>query len=206
MKKYEFSIYKTQEDFFFTPIRGHNSYVLLLAEVLNLISVGDSLPIEKSRAKLVIEVEKMSRVHLISDKKYFSVNFPFSIIESDRLEIYSPSVGLINDVTISFIRSVFRDSGYLENDCIADFAGNILDHDFFSNSWWPLIKELLSLESGYIRYDHDPERANGRLHPLHHLDIFSGSKSTFKLGLNGYISESEFSDMLNLKTDCRFIT
>ena len=68
-----------------------------------------------------------------------------------------------------------------------------------------LILRLLSMELGYIRYDYDPERENGRLHPLYHVDINYSTKGTYKLGMNKKMETAEFIDMLDTKTDCRYV-
>lgn len=68
-----------------------------------------------------------------------------------------------------------------------------------------LILRLLSMELGYIRYDYDPERENGRLHPLYHVDINYSTKGTYKLGMNKKMEVAEFIDMLDTKTDCRYV-
>lgn len=68
-----------------------------------------------------------------------------------------------------------------------------------------LILRLLSMELGYIRYDYDPERENGRLHPLYHADINYSTKGTYKLGMNKKMETAEFIDMLDTKTDCRYV-
>ena len=68
-----------------------------------------------------------------------------------------------------------------------------------------LILRLLSMELGYIRYDYDPERENGRLHPLYHVDINYSTKGTYKLVMNKKMETAEFIDMLDTKTDCRYV-
>lgn len=70
---------------------------------------------------------------------------------------------------------------------------------------WYLVFLLWHLEDGYIRYDHDPEHENARIHPLHHLDINYASDTTYKIGLNRKITIKEFMDFLDVKKECPFL-
>ena len=67
------------------------------------------------------------------------------------------------------------------------------------------LRELLLMEDGYIRYDYDEEHKNGDLHPLNHYDLFYSSHATFKIGLNAILSEDEFVDLLDIKSDCKYL-
>ena len=67
-----------------------------------------------------------------------------------------------------------------------------------------LMKEL-GYGAGY-RYDHDEGRSNGHIHPLHHFDVFYSSGSTFKLGSADGVSKEQFVDVLNLNTNCHFVS
>ena len=56
-------------------------------------------------------------------------------------------------------------------------------------------------------YDYDDEHNNGNLlNPLNHLDVNFESNSTFKLGLNKKLKLEEFIDVMNINTDCHFLS
>ena len=78
----------------------------------------------------------------------------------------------------------------------------ILEEDFIN-----LVNKIIEFEPGYIRYDYDDEHNNGNLlHPLNHLDVNFESNSTFKLGLNKKLKLEEFIDVMNINTDCHFLS
>ncbi|MCI5147779.1 MAG: hypothetical protein D3923_20140 [Candidatus Electrothrix sp. AR3] len=69
------------------------------------------------------------------------------------------------------------------------------------------------MEDGYIRYDIDPEnyekfkkRGEKHKHPENHYDVFYSNNLTFKIGLKSIITYSEFIDLLNVNTDCNYLT
>lgn len=68
-----------------------------------------------------------------------------------------------------------------------------------------LLEEILRFEPSYIRYDNDPYNENGKLHPLHHLDINYSTYGTFKIGFNNSISSNYFENFQNTNTDCSYI-
>ncbi|OSI12532.1 hypothetical protein BWD07_05380 [Neisseria canis] len=71
---------------------------------------------------------------------------------------------------------------------------------------YEILNSLLIMEDGYIRYDHDEERENGKLHPLYHYDIFYESGNTFKIGLTQKINVENLIDFVDITTDCHYIT
>jgi len=71
---------------------------------------------------------------------------------------------------------------------------------------WGLLIELLNSEDGYLRFDHDAERENGHLHPLNHADLFYTNGATFKLGFHEKIKLDHAVDVLNLDTDCYYLS
>ena len=70
--------------------------------------------------------------------------------------------------------------------------------------FWFDIKAIINGTRVY-QVDYDPERENGRLHPLYHVDINYSTKGTYKLGMNKKMETAEFIDMLDTKTDCRYV-
>lgn len=70
---------------------------------------------------------------------------------------------------------------------------------------WTVFCILSTFEPGYIRYDYDVERRNGRKHPLFHLDVNFEKGGTYKIGLLNPFSIDDFSDLIDKSTDCYFL-
>ena len=62
-----------------------------------------------------------------------------------------------------------------------------------------------STDLGYIRYDYDEKHENEKIHSLHHLDINYSSKGTYKIGLKKALKDEDFIDMLDLRTECKYL-
>jgi hypothetical protein len=97
--------------------------------------------------------------------------------------------------------------------CSLEFAQPICDYqEECDEIFWEFLRELLLMEDGYIRYDLDQceydkakERGEEYIHPLNHYDFFYSSNATFKIGLNERLTPEGFLDLLNVRTDCKFI-
>ena len=68
-----------------------------------------------------------------------------------------------------------------------------------------ILTRLLTFDVGYIRYDYDEEHYNGRIHPLHHLDINYTNQSTYKIGLNQSLDILEFKSIIDNQKECWFL-
>ena len=44
------------------------------------------------------------------------------------------------------------------------------------------------------------------IHPVNHYDVNYENSSTYKVGLNNKIGMDEFIDLLNVETDCHFLS
>ena len=65
---------------------------------------------------------------------------------------------------------------------------------------------MILMEDGYIRYDYDTENENGDFHPIHHLDIFYGQNTTFKIGLKDKMTPSSMHNLLDIKQKCNYLS
>lgn len=193
------------------PIRGKKDSILLLLETLKLVNYAQSSILNK-RGKVMICVDKMSRIFYITDDKIFSLSFPFSLEErgEDNYRIYDSLTDFeVTNRMISLLISIFeRDEELgesLENlmDFIIDSA-NDYDYKNMDDIWRMLIK-LWHMEDGYIRYDSDAVHENGKMHPLNHLDVNYSSGATYKIGLKQPIQMSEFKDILDITSNCYYL-
>ena len=216
MKKIEFELSDELYKKASSPIRNKEDLLMLLAYTIKfLITNGNvdnnSIAYDK---KLVLYVDKMSRVFFSLHNKIFSFCFPFSInIPQDNHKISIKYKGYFefDNISSSLLLSILE-----QNDIISDTFENIGEKIFeiiLYNEWESidyngfcvLIKGLMMFEPGYIRYDYDPEHASEELHPLHHLDVFYSSNCTAKLGLKDNIDIEWLIDLLNIRTKCKYV-
>ncbi|MDR1976499.1 MAG: hypothetical protein LBQ18_05855 [Campylobacteraceae bacterium] len=206
MKQYEFYLTQYEQDNFFKPIRDKFDAIKLLMDIVKYVKLYEDIE-EKSHCncKLILRIDKSSRVFLISDGKYISMTFPFSVLHKDKsINFYSKNVDDIDIALASQIITFVQDKKIRENGDESDFFDLITspDNDL---GFWLLLKELIFSEDGYLRYDYDPEHVSGDVHPLYHYDIFYSSQCTFKIGINKNISHAEMIDLLDLTTACHFV-
>ena len=204
MKVIERAILSFQENDFFSPIRTKIDYakVLVLAARSLLLNIpGDK---QQNESKLKLVVDKMSRMFFYKDTKYFSISFPLNMVisGSEVVEITTYSGKLVDNKSISAVISILNSSHFLLNPSLIDFY--IEPYDIESVGVF-LLEEIFQFEPSYIRYDHDPENVNGKLHPIDHIDINYSQYSTYKLGLNQTITHDYFENIQNVRTDCSFI-
>lgn len=196
------------------PVRKQEDCVLLILELLNILLVGEA--IGKENGEIMIIVDKMSRLFCFEDNKYFSMVFPFEIeITEGKDTIYKIYDSILDIEIDSRLNALMkRILGQI------DFSHNTIDEiiekayfDVFGDEYtedevekcFNLILRLLSTELGYIRYDYDAEHEKGALHPLYHFDVNYSSKGTYKLGIDKKMKMEDFVDLLDIKTECRYI-
>lgn len=175
---------------------------------------GSPSEIQENTAAFIC-VNKMNRLFIVSDNKIQSMNFPFSINTSIWEVSYINNK--ISNAIIAILKSIYNDfnrsfsiEDYLE--CIYNSFQEIEIPDFEKDLLFHIALELLSFESGYIRYDMDIENAQDaiargypHLHPTHHLDVNYSQGSTFKIGLQEKINNKTYIDILDTKTNCYYL-
>lgn len=213
MKKIQLSYGDYYDEKLMKPVRKQEECVSLILELLNILLVGEMIGNEKG--EILIIIDKMSRLFCFSDNKYFSMVFPFDIeiTEDITYRIYDSVSGIEIDNRLTALMKRMLDQ--------IDFAQNTVDEmiekAYFDvsgegytenevESCFKLILRLLSMETGYIRYDYDLAHENGTLHPRYHLDVNYSSRGTYKLGINKKMTTVDFVDLLDIKTQCRYIT
>lgn len=188
--------------------------VLMLTRYLNVYS-GDEILGTQKEANLVIHVDKMSRVFFSETDKIHSMHYPFHVVEKQNgLEFYHRDK-IIDQMTIEIIEAQMyqfdKISGSFESmfdsfcETMDDFSvTSEIDKQFY----WELFVFLLTMESGYLRYDHDESVSKEHLeiHPIDHIDFFFSGANTFKLGLEGRISWKELQKIVDIRERCYFLT
>lgn len=217
MKKFEFNLDKAYLDKFFPKYRIKNKthIIELLMEATRYILINPTIKPDKIVGKIVLYVDKMSRLFFFTENKYFSVSFPFLVHELDEEQKHKFSFQ--NDIHIDSrligqVLQIIKCDEFKEK-CSLDFVAPICDYEEnCDENFWIFLRELLLMEDGYVRYDFDEDnhkkfKAKGEehLHPLNHYDLFYSNNTTFKIGLNNRINEEKFIDFVNVKTSCLYI-
>jgi len=206
VKRYIFPVDAYQAQWMFEAIRSKIDIISILMQTIKIMMLPP-FPPPKPVGKIVLQVSKMSRLFFIMENKIFSFNFPFVVIENDDcLTFRSIHHAKIDSAVASQVLALLESTDSLKSREVFDFAEPISDLCESDEDFWCMFRELLIYEDGYIRYDCDDVRKNGHLHPLHHLDIFYTTSNTFKLGLNGNVSLDNFLDVLDLNTNCYYVT
>ena len=216
MKTYNYKISQATTVIFFPSqrIKTKKQILKILLETVRVMLVENSdenLKEQNSYFKVVID--KMSRIFYFSDKKYYSIYFPFTyIIDNGKNVISFKNQIEINSQIISNIIEILNDTRF-ESFYSLDFIEPINElESYYEDKLWFLIRELIMLEDGYVRFDNDIDNFNKakqegkeHTHPENHFDIFYSNGNIFKIGLERIIKTLEFEDYFNVATDCKYL-
>lgn len=191
-------------------IRRKEDIIILLLETIKIFLMKDFIEVTEAKGKIILKVDKMSRLIFQIENKYFSFNFPFNIEvdeSASNIRVYDSILGIdIDDKLISILISIFNQK--ITNDrCLDDICYELVcgDNTLNIDDILILVERLSMFECGYLRYDYDVKRQDGHIHPINHLDINYSVGSTFKLGFPDIITIDDFIDILDLKTNCHYL-
>ena len=216
MKKYNFDLYPELIDYN-NSIRDKHTIVRIITGItrflINATScdlVDDAMPIKKGRIRIVICVDKMSRVFLIDGNKIHSFCFPFNIEISDNcFNVVFEHIS-ITSASCSVLSAVFNNS--LEEKSIEyvmerywDIATDFEIGNDSKENYGHLIVYMLLFEPGYLRLDYDQDNESEGTHPLNHIDVNYANKNTYKIGLLNRWNCERMIDFLNIKKPCSVI-
>jgi len=206
MKVYEFNLSEIYLDKFFKPIRNKAEVIEVLMEAIGYMLLNPSVDKEDICGKIILRIDKMNRLFFFRENKYFSIVFPFFAKKENKDYLFSFKNKIeIDSRLISQVISIIKCDDFKAH-CSLDFVAPICEYEEeCDENFWEFLRELLLMEDGYIRYDYDEEHENRNLHPLNHYDLFYSSHATFKIGLNNKLSEDEFIDLLDIKSDCKYL-
>lgn len=216
MKKIELELSNLLYQKAMLPIRRKDDLLKLLAHTIKFLVLHrsvDTTTIALDK-KLILYVDKMSRMFFCVKDKIFSFRFPFYIgknSEDSSFSIRFKDYLEFDSITSSLLLAILEQEDIF-NGTLENISEKILQV-IMENEWenvnldavCELVKHLMLFEPGYIRYDHDREHANGAMHPEHHLDIFFSSDSTMKLGLSTGIGSEWFIDLVNILSECKYV-
>jgi len=207
-KQFSLDIDEYQASIYLSAIRSKRDIVLLWMETIKNFLVGQPAEGGRVSASLSICVDKMSRLFCTSEggRKIFSVSFPFSVsFGSDQFRFLSrEGVEIDSRISSNIIALIVSNEIFGVQD-FSSFIDPILELSEYDPQLWTLMRELMIAEDGYIRYDWDETREDGHRHPLHHLDVYYSSASTFKVGLGQQLDQTLFVSILDLTTDCHYL-
>ncbi|MCW2305526.1 hypothetical protein M2324_003952 [Rhodovulum sulfidophilum] len=157
--------------------------------------------------RMIVCTGKMHRIFLESDGKVFSTALPFHVKTSDGFYSCTLRSGIdLSSKLTSEIIATLSSTESFQNFEILGFADDIMGVSDDPDTLWVALSELVNSDDGYLRFDHDPVRENGKLHPLNHIDIFFSQSATFKIGLAEKLEIDAFSDLLDVQTDCHYLS
>lgn len=212
-KELTFKMSKQIIDLSIKPLRTREEAVLLLLYTIRMFDISNYLTEERSE-EIKLSINKMNRIFYVLEGKMFSMQFPFCIDdnnEPNKVIIYHNITGtVINSMVLSFLIEAFEQMTQKEMDFETVFEiimeTEIINDEFTTKEMWLLISHLLKYDLGYIRYDIDPEHENGKMHPLNHLDICFDNSATYKIGLSNKIEFEDFKNILDITTDCWYLS
>jgi len=214
MKKIQYKLSDYEIELFFPHerIKTKVQVLIILLETIRFMLYNK--PIDSNEgAKIILYVKKMSRLIFVSDNKYYSINFPFNYFaDEDTVIINFKNLINLDSKTISDLLSIIKDERFNSSSSL-DFVEPVCDLESqYENNLWVLLKELLMMEDGYLRFDKDvdgylkaKEQGKEHTHPENHIDVFYSNNNTFKVGLEKTIIEAVFLDYLDNQTDCMYL-
>lgn len=209
MKTLKFPLDKYQLQLFTPAIRSKIDIINLWMNAIKIIISYSEPKLENIAGEMYLHIDKMSRIFFDYQDKCFSVNFPFSVlpgIDTTDMIFATRECPSIDSKISSEIISLIKNEMILEKGDVLDFSEPIFESSEFNADIWPLLRDLMLEEDGYIRVDHDPVNKNGVRHPLNHIDVFYSNSSTLKLGLHDKASLAYLLDVINRDSDCHYLS
>lgn len=185
-------------------IKGRIPILLIVIEACRYMMHNEQ--VTNANHKFMLVVDDMNRLFFCKEGRMFSVMFPFHVNEYPTVRFDLNNLPLDGKM-LSDVNQILGSEQFEEKDAI-DFIEPIANLQDENPDLWVVVKHLLTYETGYIRYDDDPEgfRNASRMgvpkkHPRYHYDVNLDSQATFKLGLSRQITPDDFVDFLDNKKD-----
>lgn len=196
---------------FSQTLKLHKDYTRVLLEITRkLLNNDDDLEtpsLEKQGyIKMIIDKQRRIFVYLSLDKFYTFV-YPCQV-EVDQITHNVNSIFTTSKVkcTLELISNAISILDDVKCDSIIDVYESRDEEDALMNiEAYKLLEYFWAHEPCYLRYDYDPKSSNGKLHPLHHLDVNMSLKGSYKLGLKSRLTPTEFENIVDKSTDCYFL-
>ncbi|OZS41385.1 hypothetical protein [Photobacterium sanguinicancri] len=204
MKSFSIPIPDAHLDLFFAPIRSKKDVIKLLMNTVKYVHSNVKITGEVKNFLKII-VDDMNRFIYESEDKIFSIRSPFHIKnEQGRLLFYTNNIADIDNVISSRILTFLNDERF-ESPNSLEFLEPLEELFEDPDRIWAFVHELMLFEDGYLRYDHDIENEDGRLHPISHLDVCYTTASTFKVGTYHQPCINYFVQLLDNKHEAKYL-
>ena len=194
-------------------ITSTNDYAKMKLSLLEiLISFWTGNPKKPTIPYVIIKNDvSFQRAIIVCQDKIFSFSFSYHLHVNNKdydkrsnniIEYYYKGFR-IGTKAISEARALINSYNAVENNT---YCYTILDVDeSTSEEAFVLFESLYMIEPGYIRYDHDPNRADPIAHPLDHLDINFSKDVVYKIGLSNRIGISGIEQILSAIPQCPYL-
>ena len=153
----EFNVYENFIKNFSFRIDTKKQLIELIMQTIRYILSYKKLSDKNIVGKITIYVDKMSRIFFFIEKKYFSIVLPFLVQEENSELIFSYNGVKIDHDIISKIIYIVKNNGFMSED-IYTFL-EIFENDL---NYWAILRDLMLMEDGYIRYDIDEEHSDAK--------------------------------------------
>lgn len=194
-------------------IRNQVDVICTLIKVTQYLSSFpySNISCNPDKAQIIIWVDKMSRLFLNQDQKIHCLNYPFDIRDQGRVLQFFFLKKKLDGISMNVILSILSNFDSIQKsiDKMVDcFFETMNDFSVELNSdmqfYWNLLIHLLTMETGYLRYDHD-EFNNAPLHPMDHIDFFYSNSNTFKIGLKNTLTWQDVKEIIDIKSACHYL-
>ena len=178
----------------FIPIRSKRSALINAFTMIKRSSWSQYMTRQPESGDYFAFDQKLGRAFIVAGDTTHSIAFPFTLIVSNQIQMASVNwktlhigadvaslaisvLSEANDPYVNLIDSVRR----IAND---DYNGIIIDHESVAY----MLSDLIDLDDGYFRHEHDPAHANGRVHPIDHIDFYHADSVSIKIGVEKRLS------------------
>lgn len=191
-------------------ISSAQEYLMFILDVSEFLlsNINNFSEVKLSSSNIKLEDVVLCNQRLfcfVSKDKYFSINYPFEINGGSSLVHFRDCK--LDLSSISHIKSSIDElfTGFQHKRFTLEESNNNAS-SVLTTKELRFVEQILSAETGYVRYDYDEKNENGRYHPLNHLDL-NYNIGTFKIGFYRRLSPYEFMSILgsNQKDECAFI-
>lgn len=196
---------------FFPEERIKDKYKIIeiLLEACRYILYNKRVVQARSKYKMILYKDKMSRLVFVCENKIYSIAFPFNINQTkSEISINYKNRLDLDSQNITTLLSILKSPTINSENCL-EFLDPIVSYD---QNLWTTFRDLLILEDGYVRYDKDEDgflkaKKDGHenRHPLNHIDIFYTNQASFKLGLKLEYTDTDLIDLMERNTDCKYL-
>ena len=205
MKSYVFNIPASLGKVIRTPVRNKFDTLEILIRCVKYMLVSDTLPRDGGVGKMVLSVERGSRLFFFTEDKFFSISFPFTVKEEKlKFEFGSTYSFRVDHHITSELLSVFQVFNGSRRSDLYRILEAVADVEVALEGFSDLLWHLLTYEDGYVRYDKDADNENGDIHPLYHYDFFYSSRAACKVGLRSALKEEQMMDLFSTSTACHY--